>query len=234
MSAVLQEMTWDHSSSDAPDVTPRIHDRVFDQMWSFVPQLRGYLRHRLSPMEADDVIQDIFLRLVQCASCQTVAFPKSYLFETAHAVLIDRRRRAASRCAFMHCELTESHHPTDELSPLRVLLAREEVRAVEAVINTLPPRTQEIILAIRLEGASLKSLAERHQISTSAVEKHIGRALRALSTAVAEDAPVSSACPAARDRTNRKQRPAHTPTTTAARISHTSQLRSQTLSMEMR
>ena len=181
MSAVLQEMTWDPPSSDGPEVTPTLRDGLVDRMWSFVPQLRGYLRHRLSAVEADDVIQDVFLRLFQCASCQTVTFPKSYLFETAHAVLIDRRRRAASRCASMHCELTDSHHPSNDLSPLRILLGREEVMAVDAVIKSLPPRTQEIIIAIRLEGASLKSLAERYQISTSAIEKHIGRALRALS-----------------------------------------------------
>jgi RNA polymerase sigma factor (sigma-70 family) len=159
-------------------------DRVlFDSMWSFVPQLHRYLRQRLSPLEAEDVIQDVFLRLFQRASFHTVTFPKSYLFETAHAVMIDRRRRATSRCASMHCELTDSHHPTNELSPLRILLGREELTAVEAVIDRLPTRTREIIIASRLERASLKSLAHRHQISTSAVEKHIARAVRALSAA---------------------------------------------------
>lgn len=162
-------------------VSRRLDEVLFDRMWSFVPQLRGYLRHRLSPVEAEDVIQDVFLRLFQCASCRTVTFPKSYLFETAHAVLIDRRRRAASRCASMHSELTDSHHPTNELSPLRILLGREQLKAVECAIECLPTRTREIIIAIRIEGASLKSLAARYQISTSAVEKHVGRALRALS-----------------------------------------------------
>lgn len=191
MSAVLQEMSWEPASTAAP-VTPKLEGTLFDRMWSFVPQLRGYLRHRLSPMEAEDVIQDVFLRLFQCASCHTVTFPKSYLFETAQAVLIDRRRRAATRCASMHCELTDSHHPANELSPLRILLGREQLNAVETVIECLPLRTREIIIAIRVEGASLKSLAERYQISTSAVEKHIGRALRALSAAFAEDAATST------------------------------------------
>jgi len=195
---------------------PKRDEELFDRMWSFVPQLRGYLRHRLSPMEADDVIQDVFLRLFQCASCHTVAFPKSYLFETAHAVLIDRRRRAATRCASMHCELTDHHHPANELSPLRILLGREDVMAVEAVIKSLPTRTQEIIIAIRLEGASLKSLAERYQISTSAVEKHIGRALRTLSAAFAEVA-ATSASKAERGRADRKPRPAPAVMTDATR-----------------
>lgn len=211
MSAVLQEMTWD-PPSNAAQITPKLDEALFERMWSFVPQLRGYLRHRLSPMEAEDVIQDVFVRLFQCASCHTVTFPKSYLFETAHAVLIDRRRRAASRCASMHCELTDSHHPANELSPLRILLGHEQWMAVEAAIERLPMRTQEIIIAIRLEGASLKSLAERYQISTSAIEKHIGRALRALSAAFAEHA-TTSASQTVCARTDRK--PRATPALTA-------------------
>lgn len=211
MSAVLQEMTWD-PPSNAAQITPKLDEALFERMWSFVPQLRGYLRHRLSPMEAEDVIQDVFVRLFQCASCHTVTFPKSYLFETAHAVLIDRRRRAASRCASMHCELTDSHHPANELSPLRILLGHEQWMAVEAAIERLPMRTQEIIIAIRLEGASLKSLAERYQISTSAIEKHIGRALRALSAAFAEHA-TSAASQTVCARTDRK--PRATPALTA-------------------
>lgn len=187
MGAVLQEMTRNPASS-SPHIPPKLDEKLIDRMWSFVPQLRGYLRHRLPPTEADDVIQDVFLRLFQCASCRTVTFPKSYLFETAHSVMIDRRRRAASRFASMHCELTDSHHPANELSPLRILMGREDATAVETVIEGLPGRTQEIIIAIRLEGASLKSLALRYQISTSAVEKHIGRALRALSVAIADEA----------------------------------------------
>lgn len=231
MSAVLQELSWDDSSSDASNVTPTLHDELFDRMWSFVPQLRGYLRHRLPAVDADDVIQDIFLRLAQCASCQAVTFPKRYLFETAHAVLIDRRRRAATRCASMHCELTDAHHPTNELSPLRILLGREEVMAADAVIKSLPLRTQEIIVAIRLEGASLKALAQRYQISTSAVEKHIGRALRALSAAFAEDAP----SPSRRVRTGGDQPPLPTPALMAgaARVSNKSQVQLHTLSLEM-
>lgn len=212
MSAVLQEMTWD-PPSNAAQITPKLDEALFERMWSFVPQLRGYLRHRLSPMEAEDVIQDVFVRLFQCASCHTVTFPKSYLFETAHAVLIDRRRRAASRCASMHCELTDSHHPANELSPLRILLGHEQWMAVEAAIERLPMRTQEIIIAIRLEGASLKSLAERYQISTSAIEKHIGRALRALSAAFAEHATSAAASQTVCARTDPK--PRATPALTA-------------------
>lgn len=226
-------MTWDRPD-DLPRSVSKIRADLFDQMWSFVPQLRGYLQHRLSAVEADDVIQDVFLRLCQCAPWQTVEFPKRYLFQVAQAVMIDRRRRAVSRCALMHCELTDGHHPADELSPLRILLAHEEVQAVQTVLKNLPLRTQEIIIAIRLEGATLKSLAARYKISTSAVEKHIGRALRALSSALDEDVPAASTPPAARTRTNRKSRQTRPLVTNGSRMTDRSPLHPPTFSMEMR
>jgi RNA polymerase sigma-70 factor (ECF subfamily) len=71
-------------------------------------------------------------------------------------------------------------HPIDELHPLHILIARDEFRAVEGVLNKLPDRTREIIISVRVEGVSLKVLASKYDISTSAIEKHVTKALRAL------------------------------------------------------
>jgi RNA polymerase sigma-70 factor (ECF subfamily) len=180
-------MTWDGFGEQPPQSAATFPNDMFDRMWALVPQLRGYLQHRLPAVEADDVIQDVFLRLFQRTQSHAVEFPKRYLFQVAQAVMIDRRRRAVSRCAPLHCELSDGHHPVDEISPLRILVAREEIRAAETALENLPPRTREIISAMRLEGASLKSLAARYNISTSAVEKHVGRALQALSAAVEDE-----------------------------------------------
>jgi RNA polymerase sigma factor (sigma-70 family) len=57
------------------------------------------------------------------------------------------------------------------------------------VLARLPERTRQILLAVRIEGASLKEAAARHGISTSAVEKHLSRALRALSESVRAATP---------------------------------------------
>ncbi|HEY0942559.1 MAG TPA: RNA polymerase sigma factor [Steroidobacter sp.] len=157
------------------------HAQLLDRMLPYEPQLRGYLRHRWAASETDDCVQDVYLRLLQCELSRTVEFPKRYLFQVANAVMVDRRRRARSRCASLHRELTHEDHPHDDRSPLRILLAREAAQAAQAALNTLPARTRDIIFATRLESASIKSMAARYGISISAVEKHIGRALRTLS-----------------------------------------------------
>lgn len=171
---------WAPEEPAAPE--PQVA-RLLEVIWPHVPALRKYLQRRLRADDVDDAVQDTLLRIIRRSAGGAVQHPKCYLFQVAHACVIDRRRREASRRAERHCELSEDLHPVDDLSPLRVLLAREEMREVEAILAQLPERTRAIIIAMRLEGSSLKGLAARYNISISAVEKHITRAIRALSLA---------------------------------------------------
>jgi RNA polymerase sigma factor (sigma-70 family) len=149
--------------------------------WPHLPLLRKYLRRRVAAADLDDVLQDVLLNIVRRADAAAVAHPKCYLFQAAHAALIDRHRRQTTRRSDCHCQLDEPDHPVDEISPLRILLAKDEVRAVETTLSQLPERTQEILVAIRIEGSSLKSLANRYNVTTSAIEKHVTKAAKALS-----------------------------------------------------
>ncbi|HEX7930050.1 MAG TPA: RNA polymerase sigma factor [Sphingomicrobium sp.] len=159
------------------DTTPDL----VEAFWPHLPLLRKYLRRRVPAADLDDILQDVLLSIIRRADAAAVAHPKCYLFQVAQAALIDRHRRQTTRRSDCHCALDEPDHPVDEISPLRVLLAKDEVRAVESTLSQLPERTQEILVAIRIEGSSLKSLATRYNISTSAIEKHVTKAAKALS-----------------------------------------------------
>ena len=164
----------------APQSRPDARGDIVSEILPLLPELRGYLRRRVAASEVDDVIQDIFVRLARREAADVIETPKRYLFQVAKAALIDRHRRETSRCAAQHCELSDINHPADELSPLRVLQAREDMRVAREVIAAMPARRREILIALRLEGASLKAVAARYGISTSAVEKHLTRALQGL------------------------------------------------------
>lgn len=162
--------------------------------WPHLPLLRRYLRRRVPAADLDDVLQDVLLSIVRRADTASVVHPKSYLFQAAQTALIDHYRRRTTRRAACHCQLDESDHPVDEISPLRILLARDDVRAVEEALRQLPERTQEILVAMRIEGSSLKALASRYSISTSAIEKHVTKATKALS-ALRRSAPFAASHP---------------------------------------
>lgn len=166
---------------DAPPPARDTAPDLIDAFWPHLPLLRKYLRRRVPASDLDDVLQDVLLSIVRRADAAAVAYPKCYLFQAAQAALVDRHRRQTTRRSDCHCQLDEPDHPVDEMSPLRILLAKDEVRAVEDTLSRLPERTQEILVAIRVEGSSLKSLASRYNISTSAIEKHVTKAAKALS-----------------------------------------------------
>ncbi len=163
-----------------PTQAPKTPDLIA-LFWPHIPLLRKYLRRRVPASDLEDVLQDVLLSIVRRADAAAVDHPRCYLFQAAQAALIDRHRRQTTRCTSCHCELQEPDHPVDNMSPLRILLARDDVRAVEETLRQLPERTQEILVAIRVEGSSLKSLACRYNISTSAIEKHVTKAAKALS-----------------------------------------------------
>jgi RNA polymerase sigma factor (sigma-70 family) len=74
--------------------------------------------------------------------------------------------------------------PPEELSPERVLLGKEAVERLLAALEALPPRSREALLLHRFEEATYAAVARRMGIGTSAVERLITRALKALSASL--------------------------------------------------
>ena len=185
-SEISSEDIWPSAVSVFPDRQTNeeqrgdTHDEILTLIFPHVPSVRRYLQARVPAGDVDDVLQDVLLRIFRRVERTAIERPKCYLFQAAQATLIDRHRRQSTRKAVFHCELMEEMHPVDELHPLHILIARDEFRIVEGVLDKLPERTREIIIAVRVEGVSLKALASKYDISTSAIEKHVTKALKAL------------------------------------------------------
>ncbi|OAN56746.1 RNA polymerase sigma factor [Sphingobium sp. TCM1] len=58
-----------------------------------------------------------------------------------------------------------------------VLMAQARLQRVSEGIDRLPPRTREIFLLQRIDNLKYREIAERLEISQSAVEKHMARAM---------------------------------------------------------
>ena len=55
-------------------------------------------------------------------------------------------------------------------------LALERLARLSACLARLSGKTREVFLAHRIEGLSYKEIAQRQQLSISAVEKHVAKA----------------------------------------------------------
>jgi RNA polymerase sigma factor (sigma-70 family) len=170
--------TWGAHRMSAP--TEHFDIDSAQSLETYIPGLRRYFSKRAAPCEIDDLIQEVFVRMQIHGSGPPIERLDRYLFTVAASVLTDLARRRTVRHAADHESLQESHAPTEELTPERVLLAREALEVVVEAITALPARTRDVFVLHRFEEISCASIAEQLGMSVSAVEKHIMKALRAL------------------------------------------------------
>lgn len=151
--------------------------------------LVAWFRRRVGDAsEAEDLAQESFLRVAQRSDGDGVAHFEAYLFRTARSVLADRRRRRITRHAEAHTVLHPEHDEGQDADALRTLLAQERLRQVSEVLMTMPERTRSIFILCRLEGLRYAEVATRFDISVSAVQKHMLRAIETLMLAREEGA----------------------------------------------
>lgn len=179
-----------NSSSPEPlytaPLTPCTRAESLQRIWPYLPLLRQVVTRRVPANDVEDIVQESLVRVWRREGEEPIENPRSYLIRIASAVIIDRARRERTRQLRMHCSLEERHHPNDPLSPHRIVLGREQLAIFVRAFQDLPSRTREIVVAIRMEGQSFKSVAERFGVSVSAVEKQVTNALRVLSTRLRE------------------------------------------------
>lgn len=145
------------------------------------PKLLGFLTNRLgSTAEAEDALQEVWVKLAGGGPPGPVADALPYLFRMCENVARDARRSEARRHARegLWAERGADWSAGDPASPSpeEVAIERDRLSRVEAELGTLPDRTRRIFAAFRLEGLAQKEIARDHGISVSAVQKHLQRA----------------------------------------------------------
>lgn len=144
------------------------------------PALHRFLVARgASPVAAEDILQDISLRLAG-GGVGPVTEPRAYLYKMA-SNQFQLQRRTDGRRAQREEDWAESRSDGDggidpEPSAEEHILHREHLGILDAALARLPERTRAIFLRVRLEREPQKQIAADFGISVSAVEKHLARA----------------------------------------------------------
>ena len=142
----------------------------------YAAPLARYFRARVrSAADIDDMVQEVFLRLAARKGA-TLEAPENYLFTVAASVRNDSFRRAARRGG-THALFDERLHAEADFSPERMFLGQEQLRVVERALHELPERTRVVFTLHRFEEMSYAQIARRLQVSVSAIEKHMIKAL---------------------------------------------------------
>ena len=137
--------------------------------------IRAALRRRgSSAQEADDLVQEAWVRLACYEREQVVAQPEAFMMRTALNLSIDAHRARVTRGEEVLAEemVLIDFAPTAEA----VLLAKERLARLSVGISRLSDTTRTIFLAHRIDGLPYCEIARAHGLSSTAVQKHIAKA----------------------------------------------------------
>jgi len=143
----------------------------------FRPALMAFFLRRIANhAEAEDLTQEVFARLVHLTPGE-LNHADAYIFQIAANLLRDRGRREKVREAYRFGVLASDGLGVEPIDPDRVLAGRQSLGQVAAALREVPERTRSIFILYRIEQMKKRDIAETYGISTSAVDKHLMKAM---------------------------------------------------------
>lgn len=131
-----------------------------------------FLRRLRNAADAADATQETFLRLLSSSPRQEIENPTAYLFRTAHNIAVDQTR-ALKRKDAIECPITDEdairNIASDEPSPEKQVIDRQQLSQFEAALLDLPERARTVLLLNRKEGWSYPEIARHLGVSPNTV-----------------------------------------------------------------
>jgi RNA polymerase sigma-70 factor (ECF subfamily) len=135
-----------------------------------------FVRRMHNPAEAEDLTQEVLLRVMQRGAAIDERGPDAYVFQVAANLLRDRSRRLKVRSAYQSNLGVIDAGRVEELDPDRVMQSRHTLGIILRALNELPDRTRNIFILFRLENMKQREIAATLNLSLRTVEQHVIRA----------------------------------------------------------
>jgi len=148
-------------------------------------RLLRFLAARGAGDEAEDLLHELWQRVAAVPNAP-IADALSYVFRAAENLMRDRRRSMVSRERRHHDWHDVHYQASEEARGERAVIARDQLRAVDATLEGLGSRAALVFRRFRLDGAGQAEIARDLGISLSSVEKDLQKAYQALARLKAE------------------------------------------------
>jgi RNA polymerase sigma-70 factor (ECF subfamily) len=146
-------------------------------LWAaFAPPLRGFLAKRVPPgVEADDLVQDVFLRVIRHAgTLRSTDRPEAWLFQIARNALRDSLRARMRRDGRTDALETDDLPAEPDAASERAAEA-ELAPCLTAMIARLPEPYRTAITLTTLQGVTQADAARRLGVSISGMKSRVQR-----------------------------------------------------------
>jgi RNA polymerase sigma-70 factor (ECF subfamily) len=148
--------------------------------------VRFFTARLRSATAAEDLVQDLYLRVASLDLSEAVENPSAYLYRLASNLMLDRlrsdRRSGARDAAWLQSRRVEvgGEDIADEPSPEQATYARQKMSLAAQAIAELPPKTRKAFELHKLQGLTQEETAQALGVSRKTVEKQISTALQRL------------------------------------------------------
>jgi RNA polymerase sigma factor (sigma-70 family) len=168
-------------------VTGQPTTRLLEAYFARREELKRFFTARFGSAErAEDLVQDLYLKVATLDDDPPVANPGGYLYRLAMNLMLDQVRQQ-NRARARDSAWRRDHHQSlggddiaDEPSIEDALTAKRKLALLMAGLDALPAQTQKVFRLHKFEGLTHAQTAARLGMSQRMVEKHIRTALKAL------------------------------------------------------
>lgn len=136
-----------------------------------------FIRRGCQKATADDLVQDVFIRLAGRVSGGEIEKPEAYLMRTASNVWRDFMRKRQTHAHSKHSEYDEKKHSIPGFSPEDSYEVQETIHQLVEVLKALPPRTRQVFMLCRYEGMKQEAVAKRLGVTPGCVSKQMAKAI---------------------------------------------------------
>ncbi len=138
--------------------------------------LVSFLAARLkSVMDAREVAQEAYARLLQLEHPGAVSFLRSYLFRIAANLAVDRIRQRKVREDQAPVEVFEAL--LTRPSPERAVLAEQHLQVLTAALDELPHKCRQAFALHYFGGRTLQQIAVQMRLTDRMIQKYVARGL---------------------------------------------------------
>jgi RNA polymerase sigma-70 factor (ECF subfamily) len=164
----------------------------------FGDRLRAFIVRRVrSEADADDILQDVFLRIHQhAAGVHRTDRLMSWLFQVTRNAIVDyyrapvRREQPESLAGVPVLDRAEAVMSATELEDDSEGVREELARCLQPMLGQLSPLYREAVALVDLSGVTQTEAAARLGLSVSGMKSRVQRGRRALKETLVECCPV--------------------------------------------
>jgi RNA polymerase sigma factor (sigma-70 family) len=156
---------------------------LMDYAHQNAPQLRRFLAHQISDTrEAQDLMQEVYLRILALKRPEEIRSPKAYLYKVAANIAYQHRVSRNTGPNWVPFEESEEIHASLPSSlqtndPAAAAELCERLDEITQRLDPLPLRVRSALLWHYRDGYTCEEIGERLSVRRNRVKKYIAKAM---------------------------------------------------------